>query len=255
MKKILLGSAALVMISVGSAVAADMPVKAPPLPPPVMLWDAVYIGLEGGYGWGENKWGQTFSSFGIALDGTNGNHEVNGGLAGGVFGFTRQYGSWVWGAEFSWDWADLKGTRGHVLFPLYSNTSKVDWLATLTGRVGYVVGANQNWLLYAKGGYAVADETHHINFTGVPVTTGIDSTRNGWVAGAGVEYAFGTGIGFFSNASAKFEYNYMDLGRRTFEFRYLASPAGLVEDWSVKQQVHVFKVGLNWRGLPFLSNF
>jgi outer membrane immunogenic protein len=254
MKKILLGSAALVMLSVGSAVAADMPVKAPPPPPPpVMLWDAVYIGVEGGYGWGENKWGQTFSNFGLGLDGTNGRAETNGGLAGGVFGFTRQYGSWVWGAEFSWDWADLKGTRGHVVFPLNSSTSKVDWVSTFTGRVGWVVGANQNWLLYGKGGFAVADENHHLNFGGVPVTGGIDSTRKGWVAGAGVEYAFASSLALFGNASMKFEYNYMDFGRRTFEFRNFAS--GLVEDWDVKQQIHVFKVGLNWRGLPFLSSF
>jgi outer membrane immunogenic protein len=255
MKKILLGSAALVIISVGSAVAADMPVKAPPLPPPVMLWDAVYVGLEGGFGWKENHWNQT-ATFGfgaIPLDGTNG--DINGGLAGGVIGFTRQYGTWVWGAEFSWDWADLNGTRGHVLFPLYSSTTKVDWLATLTGRFGFVLGANQNWLLYGKGGFAVADETHRINFGGVPVTAGIDGTRTGWLAGAGVEYAFGSGIGFFSNASLKVEYNFMDLGHRNFEFRYLASPAGLVENWDIKQHVQVFKVGLNWRSLGFLSNF
>ena len=68
MKKILLGSAAFVMISVGSAVAADMPVKAPPLPPPVMLWDAVYVGLEGGYGWKENHWNQTLTFGAIPLD-------------------------------------------------------------------------------------------------------------------------------------------------------------------------------------------
>jgi outer membrane immunogenic protein len=255
MKKILLGSAAFVMISVGSAVAADMPVKAPPLPPPVMLWDAVYIGLEGGYGWKENHWTQT-ATFGagvIPLDATNG--DTNGGLAGGVIGFTRQYGTWVWGAEFSWDWADLKGTRGHVVFPNYSSTTKVDWLATFTGRFGFVLGANQNWLLYAKAGGAFADEEHHINFLGVPVTAGVAGTRTGWLAGAGVEYAFGSGVGFFSNASFKFEYNFMDLGRDFTQFRYLASPAGLVENWDIKQQVHVFKVGLNWRSLGFLSSF
>jgi hypothetical protein len=42
------------------AAAADMPLKAPPLPPApvVLLWDNVYIGLEGGYGQAHQSWDQ-----------------------------------------------------------------------------------------------------------------------------------------------------------------------------------------------------
>ncbi len=36
--------------------AADMAVKAPlPAPPPVSDWSGVYVGLEGGYGWGKQN--------------------------------------------------------------------------------------------------------------------------------------------------------------------------------------------------------
>jgi len=55
MKKLFLASVALVALTVGgSALAADMPVKAKrvPPPPPVYSWTGFYVGVNGGYGWG-----------------------------------------------------------------------------------------------------------------------------------------------------------------------------------------------------------
>jgi outer membrane immunogenic protein len=38
------------------ASAADLPRKAPAyVPPPVADWSGVYVGLEGGYGWGPSE--------------------------------------------------------------------------------------------------------------------------------------------------------------------------------------------------------
>ena len=56
MKSIRLASVALgTMVAIGTASAADMPLKAPPLPPaPVATWTGFYIGLNGGYGWRDN---------------------------------------------------------------------------------------------------------------------------------------------------------------------------------------------------------
>ena len=52
MKKLFLTSIAMVALSAGgSAVAADMPVKARPAPPPVYSWSGCYGGGFVGYGW------------------------------------------------------------------------------------------------------------------------------------------------------------------------------------------------------------
>jgi outer membrane immunogenic protein len=54
----LLAATAMGVIASQGASAADMrmPVKAPaPLPPPVQDWSGVYVGVEGGYGWGHEN--------------------------------------------------------------------------------------------------------------------------------------------------------------------------------------------------------
>jgi outer membrane immunogenic protein len=51
MKKLLLGSAMLAALVAGPALAADMPVKARPLPPPVWSWTGFYVGGNVGYAW------------------------------------------------------------------------------------------------------------------------------------------------------------------------------------------------------------
>lgn len=38
----------------GTAMAADMPLKASPLPPPIASWTGWYAGLNAGGGWGDN---------------------------------------------------------------------------------------------------------------------------------------------------------------------------------------------------------
>ena len=52
-RKFLLASAALALISTNSGFAADLPVKAPPVPvpPPVYDWTGLYVGGNFGWGW------------------------------------------------------------------------------------------------------------------------------------------------------------------------------------------------------------
>jgi len=54
MKRIAIGIAAITLLMGMPAVAADMPVKAPPPPPvPVYSWTGFYVGGNIGYGWGD----------------------------------------------------------------------------------------------------------------------------------------------------------------------------------------------------------
>lgn len=105
----------------------------PPLPPPVQDWSGVYVGVEGGYGWGHERFDAAFDPFlksdplifqeatGIALappaptpfvinDPTISSVNQRGWLGGGFGGVQKQWGSWVLGLEAGIDGADIKGS-------------------------------------------------------------------------------------------------------------------------------------------------
>src|SRR5262249_4809108 len=126
MKKLLLISFALVALNVGgSAFAADMGVTAPlPPPPPVFSWTGLYIGIQGGGGWGlhENSVAcpETCSPGQpcITIQGTPGvqidSHGISGVFLGGTVGFNAQaaivFGNpVVVGIEGDGSWADING--------------------------------------------------------------------------------------------------------------------------------------------------
>src|SRR5882724_7428116 len=103
MKKLLLAGAVAAMFASGPAMAADMPVKAPPAAPaaPPFSWTGIYIGAEFGGGWGSKNW--TFDV------GTSTSHNTSSFLAGGEIGFNYQVGAWVFGVEGDGLWMTLTG--------------------------------------------------------------------------------------------------------------------------------------------------
>jgi outer membrane immunogenic protein len=168
------GAAVLASIAAGTGAvnAADLAVKAPVYKAPVMLsdWAGLYVGLAGGYGFGD-------TSFDAApvVDG-----KPKGGLFGGYGGYNWQYGSWVLGVESDFSAADLKAT------PVPGFTEKTDELASSRVRVGYVV--LPSLLAYGTGG-AGYGHTEITEFGGRGGgSTSIDINQFGWVAGAGLEY-------------------------------------------------------------------
>ena len=112
MKKILLTSVALAALGNVSALAADLPRKAPMAPQPVAYvhnWTGFYIGGHVGYGWSERC--LTVDGFGEV-----GCNDGSGILGGGQAGFNFQTGNFVFGVEFSGSIADLNGdnTSGNL---------------------------------------------------------------------------------------------------------------------------------------------
>jgi outer membrane immunogenic protein len=132
LKKLLVASIAFTALIAGSATAADLarPVYRRPVvvaPPPVSSWSGIYVGLEGGYGWGKQSTdaispGDQFSPVIINGSGTSTlqppllffpdvavpSINQKGWLFGGFFGAQKQWGNWVLGIEGDIDGANIK---------------------------------------------------------------------------------------------------------------------------------------------------
>jgi len=243
MKRILIAGA-LALAAGGQALAADLP--PPPAPPPrapatyvpapvpYYNWSGIYIGANGGYGFGTSSW----SGPGL----TTGNFNTTGFLAGGTIGGNLQFGPVVVGAEGDWDWSNLSGNTSTTTptaggcAPSNCQTS-ADWLATGRGRIGY---AFDRVLFYGTGGAAFAPVK-----AGMGTTAGSQSsTEVGWTAGAGLEFAFAP------NWTAKVEYLYVDLGNLSCTTSCFGAPAAPVAT-SVKFTENVVRAGINFKFGPW----
>jgi len=212
MKKYLLAGVVIGAIAAamtGSVVAADMPVmrESTVIPVPVDSWSGFYVGLHGGWGFGDVN----FIKTGADLD----NHTIDGGLLGGHIGYNWQMSSsWLLGVEASGTWSGIKKTvfcpfNGIVNSIGFANdrwTTEVKWLATVTPRIGVTIGS---WMWYLKGGAAFADIDHHLESAIGPVSFETSGTRVGWTAGFGGElllasnWVFGVEGNFYDFSSLK----------------------------------------------------
>jgi outer membrane immunogenic protein len=215
MKKLLIGTVGLLALG-SSALAADMAVKARPLPPVVVYnWTGCYIGVNGG--WKEGRFREdartpagtatipglgttTFAADSIDLDRLH----TDSGAVGGQIGCRWETADhWVFGVEGDADWTNLHGTvlertagTGRSVFiPGDSFDNRARWEASLRGIVGR---SFDKWLLYATGGLAATDVRMSSNFIATtvqgipfPASSGSESkTLFGWTIGAGAAYAF-----------------------------------------------------------------
>src|SRR5262245_13013819 len=109
MRKAICLVSALAAITSVPVLAADYPVKAPANVATAYNWTGFYIGIHGGYAWGdgttENITGSTNFPAGLIRD-----RHPSGPFAGGQIGANYQFGQWVLGIE-----ADLaaSGIEGH----------------------------------------------------------------------------------------------------------------------------------------------
>jgi outer membrane immunogenic protein len=217
-----------ILMAIGGAHAADLPVPRPVpsagvyFPPPVTDWGGLYIGANGGYGFGNSSWtdgnnpGNTLLPGGTTTSsGTTGNFGITGLLLGGTVGANFQTGPLVFGLEADIDWSRIKGsvTTAFCSLPVSATAAgstcetKNDWLGTARARVGY---AADRVLFYATAGAAFGDVEAGLTGTGAtgfgPATGTFQGlTKFGWTAGAGIEVAF------TPNWSAKVEYLFVDL--------------------------------------------
>jgi outer membrane immunogenic protein len=180
MKKLAIGILAATALS-GSALAADMPMKARPLPVVAAYnWTGCYIGVNGG--WKGGRFRDESASV-PATTGTIGagtftapadrifldSFDANSGAAGGQVGCRWQTASnWVFGIEGDADWTDLHGTitnrnfgTGTTFVPGDTFDNRARWEASARGIVGR---AFDKLLVYGTGGVAFTDVRMGANF-------------------------------------------------------------------------------------------
>jgi outer membrane immunogenic protein len=149
-------------------------------------------------------------------------------LGGADAGFNYQINQFVIGLDGDYTWADLTGSSSDVsptTGDVAHHSARVDWIATVTGRLGVVF--NNNWLLYGKGGAAWAG-WHGTTGTFNPTQTTLlntltsSTTRDGWTAGVGIEWGFSPGW------SAKLEYDYVGFEQVNFNPTEVSAATGAI---------------------------
>jgi outer membrane immunogenic protein len=273
-----IAAAAAFALGTTAASAADLAARYTKAPPMVMAysWSGCYVGVNGGYGWGENHstlapspdavsqafWNPAFIA-GAAP--SNFGYTNSGGVAGGQVGCNWQSGQFVFGGEADIDWANLKGsqsiaTAGIAPFVpgFFASSSNLQWLGTVRGRIGWSPATADHWLFYATGGLAYGSVNYNTSFT-FPATNDFQTlastnTQAGWTAGAGVEWAFN------NNWTVRAEYLYVDLGNRTFTTvgtGRAANVATTLTD-SFSNRYNIVRVGLNYKfnwGGPVVAKY
>lgn len=223
-----------------SAMAADLPAKAPAYvpPAPVWNWSGFYIGGHVGAAFSGNDSFNT-DVFGL----TTGNRDA-AFMGGGQIGADYQFASnWVIGIE-----AQISGiSNGDRTFSDGFGTlrDRSDWLGSVTGRLGYSWGPG---LLYAKGGVAFRDNSGLTMVSVFDPTFLVDRSDTGYTVGGGLEYMFSP------NWSAKVEYQYFNFDNTTITTLGFNTGTGL----SYRDDFHTVKVGLNYRfnwGNPVLARY
>lgn len=251
-------------VNAASASAADMAVKARPMAvPEVFSWTGFYVGGNVGYAWGTtNISGTEASPLFLPIDLTavstaaSPKLRSDGFTGGAEAGYNWQMSGTVLGVAADINSFRLRGgTTGAFPFPstlpggaigpptsFFSSTSSfsTDWLFTGRGRLGW---ANDHWLLYATGGVAVTNLSVNQSIPQLApfvFNASSSSTRVGWTAGAGFEYAM------TRNWSVKGEYLYLDFGNLNGVGVLTPTFAALTYNNSTHLTANIARVGVNY---------
>jgi outer membrane immunogenic protein len=241
MHRVIAAASALVALTL-SASAADMPMpyKAPP-PAVYSGWTGFYLGLNGGGGIGLSR--SDFSVSGIQF--ATARNTVSGGLGGVQAGYNWQTGMAVVGLEADFQGANLTGGISapcpaglcNVLPLTATYNQKLPWFGTVRGRLGLAQGG---WLFYVTGGYTYARlETDAFAAAGpASASYSLHETRSGWNIGTGVE------VMFAGNWTARLEYLYLDLGKRSTSMTFAGLPT-IVDD--ARFGMHIARLAVNYK--------
>jgi outer membrane immunogenic protein len=230
--KLLLTTVAL-FAGASGALAADLPTMKgpPPAPAPVPYsWTGFNIGVQAGYGWGQEADDLSTTQLHIIAD----HFSANGAIGGAHIGYDQQFGSLVLGVYGELDASGMRGDKNETqgcftegcTFTNASLSFRNTWQGFLLGRAGV---AFDRLLIYAVGGLAIGDDRENVAATishvFPPATvegmwTGSQTrTLLGGAVGLGAEYAFD------QHWRAGAEWRYADFGKAGYSA--LSGGAGL----------------------------
>jgi outer membrane immunogenic protein len=219
-------------------------------PVPYLSWTGFYGGLSAGGAWSSND---------VVLNGLGGpawnpyypdpfrtrTVEGSGFIGGGQIGYNRQFDKIVAGIE-----ADISGlsadgslsTSGPGPNDPYKLllSEKLDWLATVRGRLGYLVTGST--LFYATAGLAVGGVSlkSNLDFTLTHYDTSGSDTKTGYTVGGGVEHAL------TSSWSVKAEYLFYDLGKTTLTANPSPPNPPFQTSSSFEEKGNIVRAGINY---------
>jgi outer membrane immunogenic protein len=272
-------ASAMLVGSVGTAFAADMPLKAKAPPPaPVWNWTGFYIGSNVGGIWNDTRDdvdptgcflnAACIGAANVALNPLRSDSvRLNGSgfTGGGQAGFNWQSGKFVGGIEADINFSGINDgsfINRPVAAPLignfiHSETDKLQWFGTVRGRAGFTV--TPSFLVYATGGLAFG-QVKSVSATAFTATTDVyagtlDETRVGYAVGGGGEWMIAP------QWSIKAEYLFMDLGKSSYTQACLTAVCtAFIQSPTYQTDLHnrynIGRIGLNYHfGGPVVAKY
>ena len=210
-----------------------------PAPAPCPSWTGFYVGVFGGYKYGDvdidtdftdglfaDPQSRSFPDGAVVESRLSPDLSTDGFEAGGIIGFNYQlHSNWVFGLEAAGGKLWLRDSEVSERFvgpgsgnEYHTSTSfDSNYLFTVAPRIGY---AFCRWMPYVTGGLAVGDLEFNSNVKrhiGSPANGGFNDggsasqTNAGWMVGGGLEYAI------TNHWKARVQYEYIDLGDVSFD--------------------------------------
>ena len=272
-KTFMLGASLALMLAGAPAIAADMPLKAPPLAmPAVSSWTGFYLGADiGGSDVDARATTTGITGFGAAGPAATipFSQPVNFdslGFRGGVFGgYDWQFArSWVVGLEADWHGENDKTTQpgfaiglpaGPVVTSRGDNRQiSADWDASVRARFGYLI--TPSFLLFGTGGFswqhinisAFCDGTAAGGIIGYCANFGIPSqtitqgmTRGGWTVGAGFEAMLS------EHWIARADYRFSDYGTTSINETIALGALSQTYTYNLRVFTHAAEFGLRYK--------
>ena len=272
MKKLLLGTFALVAFGTAApAIAADMAVR-PLAAPAAFSWTGCHVGGLVGYGGGHSDGYTATGASTIATPGADAvlpfagqrrsnDFNLTGFTGGGDVGCDYQIEAWVVGIEGDWSNLNKEGQAFNApgttlpnalgLFNVTAYETQERWFATARGRAGYAL---DKYFLYVTGGAAwmKIDSSHFclqcFSAAGAPLGGAFfrnefqSDRRSGWTVGVGAEYALSHGW------SVRSEYLYVSIPTYTT----FTTPTGVglssqVNNLSTRLYDYLWRAGLTYK--------